>query len=102
MASESTSADSEGSIFQVLEGVVYYVDSTTSSNAMNVLVGSKEHVSIPLSGKHCSLQAFVKRACGRTCMPQEGSSKTRSQVQNRYKTMRLRKRTRWYRLYRPS
>ena len=25
MASESTSADSEGSVFQVLEGVVYYV-----------------------------------------------------------------------------
>ena len=66
MASESTSvtnADSEvseGSIFQVLEGVVYYVDPTTSSNAMNAFVGSKERVRVPLSGKHCSLQAFVR------------------------------------------
>ena len=42
MASESTSADSEGSVFQVLEGVVYYVAPTTSSNAMNAFVGSKE------------------------------------------------------------
>ena len=61
MASESTSADIEGSVFQVLEGVVYYVDPTTS-NAMNAFVGSKECVRIPLSGKHCSLQAFVKHA----------------------------------------
>ena len=60
MASESTSANIEGSVFQVLEGVVYYVDPTTSSNAMNVFVGSKERVRIPLLGKHCSLQAFVK------------------------------------------
>ena len=35
MASESTSADIEGSVFQVLECVVNYVDPTTSSNAMN-------------------------------------------------------------------
>ena len=27
---------------------------------MNAFVGSKEHVHIPLSGKHCSLQAFVR------------------------------------------
>ena len=27
---------------------------------MNAFVGSKERVRIPLSGKHCSLQAFVK------------------------------------------
>ena len=60
MASESTSADSEGTVFQVLEGVVYYVDPTTSSNAINEFVGSKERVHIPLSGKHCSLQAFAK------------------------------------------
>ena len=33
---------------------------TTSSNAMNAFVGSKERVRIPLSGKHCSLQVFVK------------------------------------------
>ena len=52
--------DSVESVFQVLEGVIYYVDQTTSSNAMNVFVGSKEHVCIPLSEKHCSLQAFVK------------------------------------------
>ena len=49
MASESTSANSEGSIFQVLEGVVYYVDPTTSLNAMNAFVGCKERVRIPLS-----------------------------------------------------
>ena len=36
------------------------MDPTTSSNAMNSFVGSKECVRIPLSGKHCSLQAFVK------------------------------------------
>ena len=38
----------------------YYVDPTTTSNAMNVFLGGKERVRIPLSGKHCSLQAFVK------------------------------------------
>ena len=37
-----------------------YVDPTTFANTMNVFVGSKEHVHIPLSGKHCSLQAFVR------------------------------------------
>ena len=36
------------------------MDPTTSSNAMNAFVGSKERVYIPLSGKHCSLKAFVK------------------------------------------
>ena len=50
MASESIITDSEGSAFQVLEGVVYYVDQRTSSNAMNAFVGSKERVRIPLSG----------------------------------------------------
>jgi len=60
MASESTSADIEGSVFQVLECVVNYVDPTTSSNAMNAFVGGKECVRIPSSGKHCSLEAFVK------------------------------------------
>ena len=60
MASESTSADIEGSVFQVLECVVNYVDPTTSSNAMNAFVGSKERVRISSSGKHCCLQAFVK------------------------------------------
>ena len=36
------------------------MDPTASSNAMNAFVGSKESVRIPLAGKHCSLQAFVK------------------------------------------
>jgi len=31
-----------------------------SSNTTNVFVGSKERVRIPLSGKYCSLQAFVR------------------------------------------
>ena len=44
MASETTSADGERSVFQVLEGVVCYVDPTTSSNAMNAFVGSKVNV----------------------------------------------------------
>ena len=30
--------NNEGSVFQVLEGVVYYVDPTTSSNAINAFV----------------------------------------------------------------
>ena len=38
---------------------IYDVD-PTSSNAMNAFVGSKESERIPSSGKHCSLQAFVK------------------------------------------
>jgi len=60
MASESLSADIEGSVFQVLECVVNFVDPITSSNAMNAFVGSKERVRIPSSGKHCSLQGLVK------------------------------------------
>jgi len=60
MARESTSADIEGSVFQVLEGVVNYEDPKTSSNAMNAFVGSKDRERIPSSRKHCSLQAFVK------------------------------------------
>ena len=36
------------------------MDPTTSSNAMNAFVGSKERVRIPLSKKHLLLQAFVK------------------------------------------
>ena len=60
LASESTSADIEVSVFQVLEGVVNYMDPTTSSNAMNAFVGSKERVRIPSSRKYCTLQAFVK------------------------------------------
>ena len=39
---------------------IMWIQQLTSSNAMNALVGSKERVRIPLSGKHCSLQAFVK------------------------------------------
>ena len=60
MASENLSTDSEGSVFHVLEGVIYYVDPTTSSNAINAFAGSKERVRVALSGKHCSLQAFVR------------------------------------------
>ena len=60
MASESISMDSEGSVFQVFKGLVYYVDPTTSSNASNAFVGSKERVRILLSGKHCSLKAFLR------------------------------------------
>ena len=86
MASESTSADIEGSVFQVLEGVVYYVYPTTSSIAMNAFVGSKERVRI---GKALLLGSVFK-ARGRTCRPQEGSSKTRPRVQHPYKTMQLR------------
>ena len=58
--SENLGTNSEGSVFQVLEGVFYYVDPTTSSNTMNVFVGSKECECIPLLGKHCSLRAFVR------------------------------------------
>ena len=36
------------------------MDPATSSNVMNAFVGSKERVRIPLSVKHCFLQAFVK------------------------------------------
>jgi len=55
------SADIEGGgVFQVLEGVFNYVDPKTSSNAMNAFVGGKGRVRIPSTGKHCSLQAFVK------------------------------------------
>ena len=75
MASESTSADIEGSVFQVLEGVVYYMDPTTSSNAMNVFVGSKERVRIPLSGKHCSLQAFVKHVVEHASLREEAQKR---------------------------
>lgn len=63
MASESVITDSEvseGSVFQVLEGVVFYVNPTTSASANNSFVGNKERVRIPLTGKHCSLQAFLR------------------------------------------
>ena len=60
MASENLSMDCEGSFFQVLECVVYYVNPAASSNAMNAFVGSKERVPIPLPGKDCSLEAFVR------------------------------------------
>jgi len=84
MASESTSVDIEGSVFQVLEGVVNHVAPTTSSNAMNGFVGSTGHVRIPSSGKHCSLQAFVKRVVEHAGLREE-SQKTRDWVQHRYK-----------------
>jgi len=78
MASGSTSADIEGSVFQVLESVVNYVDPTTSSNAVNAFVGSK--------GKALTvLLASVRKARGRTCRSQGGRSKTRPRIQHRYK-----------------
>ena len=71
MASESTSADIEGSVLQVLEGVVYYADPTTFSNAMNTFAGSKERLRI---GK-ALLLGSVCRARGITCRPQGGKLK---------------------------
>ena len=70
MVSESVSTESEGSVL-VLEGVVFYVNPTTSSNAVNVFAGSKEPVSIPLSGKHCTLQAFVRHVVEHTGLREE-------------------------------
>jgi len=75
----------EGSIFQVLESVVNYVDPTTSSNAINAFVGSKERVRIErLRIGKALLLASVRKARGRTCRSQGGSSKTRPRVQQRY------------------
>ena len=45
-----------------------------------------------LWGREC---ASVGKARTRSCTPQEGSSKTRPRVQNRYEAMPLSKRTRW-------
>ena len=84
MASESTSADIEGSVLQVLECVVNYVDPTTSSNAMNAFVGGKRACAYSFIG-NALLLASVCKARGRTCRPQGGSSKTRPRVQHRYK-----------------
>ena len=58
MASENLSMDCEGSFFQVLECVVYYVNPATSSNAKNAFVGSKERVPIPLSGNDSPRRHF--------------------------------------------
>ena len=62
MASENLSTDSEGSVFPSFGRccLLCYVDPTTSSNAINAFAGSKERVRVALSGKHCSLQAFVR------------------------------------------
>ena len=49
---------------------IYDVD-PTSSNAMNAFVGSKESERIPSSGKHCSLQAFVKHMVGHAGLREE-------------------------------
>ena len=81
----SVSVEIEGSVFQVLECVVNFVDPITSSNAMNAFVGSKERVCIPSSAGKALLLASVCKARGRTCSPQGGSSKTRHRVQHRYK-----------------
>ena len=62
MASKNLSTDSEGGIFQVLEGVVCYGDPTTLSNAMNAFVADWQQRACrySLSRKHSSLQAFVR------------------------------------------
>ena len=70
--------------------------SNNTTNAMNAFVGSKERVSTYSFIGKALLLASVCKAHGRTCRPQGGSSKTRPPVQNRYKTMPLRKRTRWW------
>ena len=55
--------------FQVLEGVVYYVDPTTSSNAMNAFVGNNERVHIPLSGTHSSNNEVLQvMKCNQFCL----------------------------------
>ena len=73
--------------------VDYYVVPTTSSNVMTAFVGSKERVRIPLPGKHCSLQAFVKHIVEHVGLRKE-AQKARPRVQTRYKAMPLKKRTR--------
>ena len=65
-ASENLSAKSKGSVFQVLEGFVYYVEPTTSSNAMNAFVGSKESVRIPFTIGKALLLAGICKARSRT------------------------------------
>jgi len=65
----------QGSVFQVLEGVINYVDPTTSSNAMNTFVGSKEGMRILSSGKHCSLQAFVKHVVEHASLREEAQKR---------------------------
>ena len=62
MASKNLSTDSEGGIFQVLEGVVCHGDPTTLSNAMNAFVADWQQRACrySLSRKHSSLQAFVR------------------------------------------
>ena len=55
--------------FQVLEGVIYYVDPITSSNVMNAFVGSKERVRTSFIGKallpFSSPEPTILLACGR-------------------------------------
>ena len=87
--------DSEVSIFQVLEGVVYYVGLTLSSNAMNAFVGSKERVRIPLSGKHSSLQAFVRHAVEHVGLMRQEAEKQGFSSSSSYKIMLLRKKSGW-------
>ena len=74
MASESTSADIEGSVLQVLECIVNYVDPTTSSNAMNAFVGGKRACAYCFIG-NALLLASICKARGRTCRPQEEAQK---------------------------
>ena len=58
---------------------IYDVD-PTSSNAMNAFLGCKESKRIPSSGKHCSLQAFVKHMVEHAGLREEAQSKTRPRV----------------------
>ena len=51
------------------------MDPTTSSNAINAFAGSKERVRIPLSGKHCSLQAFVKHVVQHAGLSEEAQKR---------------------------
>ena len=60
---------------------------------MNAFVASKERVPIPLSGKNCSLQAFVRHVVEHAGLREEKNEDSGDYHQ--YKTMPLRKRTRW-------
>lgn len=49
--------------------------SSKTSDAMNAFVGSKERVRIPLSGKDCSLQAFVRHVVEHAGLRQEAQKR---------------------------
>ena len=75
MASKNLSTDSEGSVFQVLEGVVYYVDPTTSSDAMNAFVVEWQQRACTYSFiEKALLLTAIWKARGKTCTPQRVNS----------------------------